>query len=243
MKKKDALVFILGPITPTGRLGLSPVWELVWNLRAFFLAESSLIREDVAVINPAADIFALFASPDGFSEKSAKEKSIDKLSHCNIALALPGWERSEGAMAEKEKADKLGIPVFYNIGTLLEALQVDDIMCHIYDYLNSGQKIMSSGRKIGEAICGAVRDIIPDIDCRVENHFENLGKFWFSSKTIRLTFEDTKENISGWEPFYTLVSKVFPELEDYIADDMMYIPPDTQAKIIRRLEMLRPAGK
>lgn len=242
MNKKDALVFILGPITPTGRLGLSPVWELVWNLRAFFLAESSLIREDVAVINPAADIFALFASPDGFSEKSAKEKSLDKLSHCDVALALPGWERSEGAKAEKEKADELKIPVFYSLTLLLEYLKVDDIMGQISEYVKSREKIVSSAQKIGEAICGAVRDIIPDIEYRVGDQ-ENPTSIWFKSKETRWQFEDTTESISSWEPFWSLISKVFPELEDYIADDMMYIPPDTQAKIIRRLEMLRPAGK
>ena len=235
MKKKNALVFLLGPITPTGRIGMSPVWELVSNLRQFFTAEAALINEGVAVVNPANDIFALLIGQDRFSEKMAKEKSLDKLSHCDVALALPGWERSEGARTEKEKADELKIPVFYNLTLLLESLKVDDMMDDISEYVNSRD---SSAQKIGEAICGAVRDIIPDIEYRVRR-----PSIWFKSKETRWQFEDTKESISTWEPFWSLVSMVFPELEDYISDDLMYISPDTQEKIIRRLEMLRPAGK
>ena len=136
MKKKNALVFLLGPITPTGRIGMSPVWELVSNLRQFFTAEAALINEGVAVVNPANDIFALLIGMDRFSEKMAKEKSLDKLSHCDVALALPGWERSEGAKAEKEKADKLDIPVFYNLTLLLESLKVDDMMDDISENEN-----------------------------------------------------------------------------------------------------------
>jgi len=242
MKKKNALVFLLGPITPTGRIGMSPVWELVSNLRQFFTAEAALINEGVAVVNPANDIFALLIGMDRFSEKMAKEKSLDKLSHCDVALALPGWERSEGAKAEKEKADKLDIPVFYNLTLLLESLKVDDMMDDISEYVNSREKIASSAQKIGEAICGAVRDIIPDIEYRVGDQ-ENPTSIWFKSKETRWQFEDTTESISSWEPFWSLISKVFPELEDYIADDMMYISPEMQEKIIRRLEALRPAGK
>jgi hypothetical protein len=172
----------------------------------------------------------------------AKQTSLEKLGHCNIALALPGWERSEGAKAEKERADKLGIPVFYNIGTLLEALQVDDIMGHISDYLKSREKINSSAQKIGEAICGAVKDIIPDIEYRVGD-MEDPTKIWFMSNETRWQFEDTKENLSGWEPFWSLVPKVFPEIEDYIADDMMYIPPEKQEQIIERLQALKGGKK
>ena len=160
MKKKNALVFLLGPITPTGRFGTSPVWELVSNLRQFFTAEAALINEGVAVVNPANDIFALLIGMDRFSEKMAKEKSLDKLSHCDVALALPGWERSEGAKAEKEKADELKIPVFYSLTLLLEYLKVDDIMGQISEIVSSAQKavrdIIPSNQElgIGEAICG-----------------------------------------------------------------------------------------
>jgi len=242
MKKKNALVFLLGPITPTGRFGISPVWELVSNLRQFFTAEAALINEGVAVVNPANDIFALLIGQDRFSEKMAKEKSLDKLSHCDVALALPGWERSEGARTEKEKADELKIPVFYNLTLLLESLNVQDIMDDISEYLKSREKIASSAQKIGEAICGAAKDIIPDIEYGVGDQ-EDPTNIWFKSKETRWQFEDTTESISSWEPFWSLISKVFPELEDYIADDMMYISPEMQEKIIRRLEALRPAGK
>jgi len=108
--------------------------------------------------------------------------------------------------------------------------------------LKSREKINSSAQKIGEAICGAVKDIIPDIEYRVGD-MEDPTKIWFMSNETRWQFENTKENLSGWEPFWSLVSKVFPEIEDYIADDMMYIPPEKQEQIIERLQALKGGKK
>ena len=72
---------------------------------------------------------------------------------------------------------------------------------------------------------------------------EDPTKIWFMSNETRWQFENTKENLSGWEPFWSLVSKVFPEIEDYIADDMMYIPPEKQEQIIERLQALKGGKK
>lgn len=41
--------------------------------------------------------------------------TAELLKKCDAILMLPGWEESSGARGEKEIAEKLGIPVFYNV--------------------------------------------------------------------------------------------------------------------------------
>ena len=41
--------------------------------------------------------------------------TMELLRRCDAILLIPGWESSKGALAEREEAIKLSIPVFYRV--------------------------------------------------------------------------------------------------------------------------------
>jgi hypothetical protein len=46
------------------------------------------------------------------------EGDLEILSRCDYLLLLPGWEHSQGAKIELEKAKQMGMPIFLNIDDL-----------------------------------------------------------------------------------------------------------------------------
>ncbi len=53
------------------------------------------------------------------------EGDLEMLRRCDAVLMVPGWQRSQGALAEREEALVRGLQVFYNIG-MLRAWIVDE---------------------------------------------------------------------------------------------------------------------
>ncbi|MFC2069451.1 DUF4406 domain-containing protein [Chloroflexota bacterium] len=53
-------------------------------------------------------------------ENVYKEFDMRMLSSCDAVFALPNWQNSKGAKAEIEEANRLGKPVFYSLGELLD---------------------------------------------------------------------------------------------------------------------------
>ena len=46
--------------------------------------------------------------------------TLEMMRRCDAVLMVPGWRASKGAMAERDEAIKLGIPVFEDLGDLIE---------------------------------------------------------------------------------------------------------------------------
>lgn len=113
--KKEPLIYLAGPISPIGRYNLSPVFEYLFNLRAFIETEAVLTGLGIATINPAADFLAVMVSHGGLTERQVRETSITKLRHCDGVMVLAGWEKSKGSLEEIGVANLLDLPIFYTI--------------------------------------------------------------------------------------------------------------------------------
>jgi hypothetical protein len=48
------------------------------------------------------------------------ELSMDWLRVSDAVLLIPGWETSKGSVAEKEEAERLGIPIYYSLEDIPE---------------------------------------------------------------------------------------------------------------------------
>lgn len=45
---------------------------------------------------------------------------LELIKRCDALLMVEGWERSQGALMEHAEADRLGLPVFYDLGAVAE---------------------------------------------------------------------------------------------------------------------------
>jgi hypothetical protein len=52
--------------------------------------------------------------------------SLSWLDVCSAVLLVPGWENSRGTLAEIERAQQLGIPIFKSIAELKESLRIEN---------------------------------------------------------------------------------------------------------------------
>ena len=115
MKKK---IFIAGPIRPTGR-GSDPVGEFLDNTRFGIRVAAELILLGFAPYCPFVDFMYWFASSQDLPTGTMmQECDLAWLENVDAVLALPGWETSVGATNELERAEELGIPVFYSVNSL-----------------------------------------------------------------------------------------------------------------------------
>lgn len=118
------LVYISGPITD------SDLRKLADNLQAFTRAENYLWREGFAALNPASDWGAYCLG--GISYQMCMERDVALL-HAVAAFnganwQLPGWQSSQGAVAEYHLCRDLGIPCVEEaegIGRLHDVLRDD----------------------------------------------------------------------------------------------------------------------
>lgn len=46
------------------------------------------------------------------------DATLEQMKRCDAVLMLPNWENSQGAIKELEEADKLDMPIFYNVNGL-----------------------------------------------------------------------------------------------------------------------------
>lgn len=50
------------------------------------------------------------------------ESTMELMRRCDAVLMIPGWMASKGACKERDEAKRLGLPVFYHTGELLDWL-------------------------------------------------------------------------------------------------------------------------
>ncbi len=85
-------------------------WYVQLNIRAAEGVAMELWRMGAAAICPHLNTLH-FDGP--LSINTILQGDFEILSRCDALVALPGWERSLGTMAEIEVAASLDIPVFY----------------------------------------------------------------------------------------------------------------------------------
>lgn len=74
----------------------------------FDLADAELKKMNLETYNPAY-------IPKDTSWEDAMRETLNNLKKCDIMLVLKGWEESAGVAAEIEMAEKLNIPVFFEV--------------------------------------------------------------------------------------------------------------------------------
>lgn len=109
-------VYLAGPITPKGTRTVEK------NVQQACTTLEYLTRRRVSAICP--QLTALM--PGAFDVPYEDWMAVDfvLLETCAAVLVLPGWETSDGTKREIEHATARGIPVFWKVDRLLEALGV-----------------------------------------------------------------------------------------------------------------------
>jgi len=110
----------------------------------------------------------------------------------------------------------------------------------VWWYNRSREHLRIAGEKIIEIICGAIRDILPDIDGWVGS-IDSSDVLFFSSNHQQEIWDNEVEagGVEGWKSLEYLIEEIFPELKFRVDDDGIYLPPDKQKIIIERLQQLR----
>ena len=118
----------------------------------------------------------------------------------------------------------------------------------INQYKDGIDEAKAYGERIIKLICDALRDVIPDIKGYTSvGYNDNTLKFLSTELEYRyletLLDEDDlfdgEYPCEGWINLSSLIQKVFPDIEDLVKDDDVYIMPEEQAEVKERLERLK----
>lgn len=111
-------IYIAGPIS-SGRTGKADILEALENIRSGIDTARQLILRGYVVFCPHLDFLLAFMSP--FNRMTKEHYQANSLAWVDVSDAvfvLPGWETSGGTKREIERAQELGIPVFYTLAEL-----------------------------------------------------------------------------------------------------------------------------
>jgi len=115
----------------------------------------------------------------------------------------------------------------------------NNLLFAVHQYLNAKKMLAGYEKKIMDIICDAVRDIIPDIEGWLGTA-SNPNVLFFNSETWSKDFPTAEEAASaGWWWLSMLIEQVFPELQFQISDNGIYLPPEEQIEVLKRLKRLR----
>ncbi len=115
----------------------------------------------------------------------------------------------------------------------------NNLLFAVHQYLNAKKMLAGYEKKIMDIICDAVRDIIPDIESWLR-YPDGPNIMLFLSEEFGHCYERMpKEKNENWENLHSLIEEIFPELEYQLEDNDIYLSPEEQAKIIKRLKKLR----
>jgi len=100
-----------------GKYNDTDVISVLRNMRKGINLSVDLLLEGFAPFCPWLDF--QFGLNDEIDIQAYKDYSMAWLRVSDAVLMVDGWENSGGAIAEKEEAERLNIPVFYNLDSLL----------------------------------------------------------------------------------------------------------------------------
>lgn len=100
------VVYIAGPYR--GR----DAWEIEQNIRRAEALSLEVWRAGAAALCPHTNTRFFQGAAD---DSVWLEGDLELLSRCDAVLMTPDWERSTGARAERDHAEREGIAVFYTL--------------------------------------------------------------------------------------------------------------------------------
>lgn len=107
-----SVIFIAGPFRADS------AWGIEQNIRrAEEAALTVWLSGHVALCPHTNTRFFQGAAPDSVWLAG----DLELLMRCDVVLLIRGWQNSEGAIAEKQKAESVGIPVYERLEDLLDA--------------------------------------------------------------------------------------------------------------------------
>ena len=102
------------------------VAKVLRNIRNGVDSSAYLVSRGASVYCPFLDFqFALSQYGARLTKQDYQRNSIAFLPFCDCIYAMPGWETSGGAKREVELAVELGIPIYYDMGTVVLELPED----------------------------------------------------------------------------------------------------------------------
>lgn len=101
-------------VTVVGAYGAPTIHEVCRNVRLAKEAAVMILKQSCAVYCPHHDLF--LATSDPIDVEFLKAASMEFVRCSDAIYVVPGYENSQGTLAEIEEAKKFGIPVFYDMG-------------------------------------------------------------------------------------------------------------------------------
>lgn len=113
-------VYVAGPLTPRGMRddAKNPAIEYLYNVRDMLRLGGQLIENGYAPFVPGMDFPMFFVNE--LTEEQIKGIGLSWLEVCDAVVVLPFFENSHGVIAELQRAEELGIPVFGDVHQLNE---------------------------------------------------------------------------------------------------------------------------
>lgn len=118
--KKIKRVYIAGLLTPRGIWSKNLAIDSLINQRKMIRAGLDAFFAGFDPFVPAFDhqFWMVMNDDEIITEAMIKRYSKSWLEACDAVLLTPGWKKSPGTMAEIERANELGIPVFPDLNSL-----------------------------------------------------------------------------------------------------------------------------
>ena len=111
--RKMAVVYIAGPFSG------ADAWEIHCNVHRANAVARDVARLGAAPLTPHA-IGAHFHGTESYEFWCAA--TLEMMRRCDAVLFTLDWTRSRGALAEKQEAERLGIPRFLDLPALAKWL-------------------------------------------------------------------------------------------------------------------------
>ncbi len=117
-------IYLAGPISPKGFRSQHMAIDYLLNVRAMIEAGKELLLMGFSPFVPGLDYNFFLQLRDGeeITDKMIKDYSIDWLLACDAMVLLPGWNESNGTIAEILIAQQNGIPIYFSLEEFKNAI-------------------------------------------------------------------------------------------------------------------------
>jgi hypothetical protein len=100
------VVYVAGPFRA------STAWGIEQNVRAAEVVALEVWRAGAVALCPHANSRHYHGAA---ADELFIEGTLELLRRCDAVLLIKGWKESEGSRGEKREADRLGLPVFFDV--------------------------------------------------------------------------------------------------------------------------------